>query len=313
MVPIRRYASNWRTYVACGGLVLALLITCEAQRGAYAQNPGQAQTNSPESGSPASLGRSTLDYKRTCSKTQSETDANLCIGRESLKAYKKQAYWAEATFFIGAFGTGAILATLVYTARAVRASERSAEAAINSVEVAKHATASINRAYITFVGVEGSGILDSSTEMVMGVELQIFVRNAGQTPTRRVKGSAKTRFIEIPPGPGFDYTIAEGEQFWPEIASGENRGFSGVQIPSKDWDRLRGVSGAFLYAWGWVEYSDVFTGSDRHRTEFCVRISARGDLSAGRFRVGCQPYGPHNGTDEDCLRKPQTPLVAGAT
>ena len=61
----------------------------------------------------------------------------------------------------------------------------------------------------------------------------------------------------------------------------------------------------WLYMWGWVDYSDRFSGRRRRRTEFArevvVRAYAR-DEAARPFRM---PYlWHHNGADEDSFRHP---------
>src|SRR4029079_3983421 len=35
--------------------------------------------------------------------------------------------------------------------------------------------------------------------------------------------------------------------------------------------------GCKIYLWGWVEYGDVFAGTDRHRTEYCMEVRVIGN------------------------------------
>lgn len=60
-----------------------------------------------------------------------------------------------------------------------------------------------------------------------------------------------------------------------------------------------------VYYWGWADYNDVLTGTDRHRTEFCFEIDVRTDPMKGPSAIiGFRPTTKHNGADEDCLYKP---------
>lgn len=56
------------------------------------------------------------------------------------------------------------------------------------------------------------------------------------------------------------------------------------------------------YFWGWVEYDDVFTGSIRHRTEFCFEID-HALLPTGEFWVGFKPTERFNAIDWGCSRE----------
>lgn len=61
--------------------------------------------------------------------------------------------------------------------------------------------------------------------------------------------------------------------------------------------------------WGWIEYGDVFSPSDRHRTEFCFEFGcgALVDLDNGSTTLLPEfvMHERHNGMDEDCVHKPR--------
>jgi hypothetical protein len=66
-----------------------------------------------------------------------------------------------------------------------------------------------------------------------------------------------------------------------------------------------------IYVWGWCEYNDVFQGSPRHRTEFCIRLDAmeveiEGEPGKRRAVLQFRSHAQYNGADEDCLRPVQT-------
>jgi hypothetical protein len=61
--------------------------------------------------------------------------------------------------------------------------------------------------------------------------------------------------------------------------------------------------------WGWLEYDDVFPSTERHRTEFCMDLSADlvVDLEANTHqhmpRFVMHPS--HNGADSECMHQPK--------
>jgi hypothetical protein len=67
---------------------------------------------------------------------------------------------------------------------------------------------------------------------------------------------------------------------------------------------------AFIYLWGWIDYDDIFKGAfrrrARHRHEFFGRLLSIGPASATNpDRYAFRIMGPHNGTEEECARKPR--------
>ena len=59
-----------------------------------------------------------------------------------------------------------------------------------------------------------------------------------------------------------------------------------------------------LFVWGWIDYNDVFEGTERRRTEFCFEIEADERTNGGDFYMRFYPYSRFNGADGDCMRKP---------
>lgn len=67
----------------------------------------------------------------------------------------------------------------------------------------------------------------------------------------------------------------------------------------------------YLYFYGWCEYDDVFQGTSRHRTEFCLKLVPIQRLSdavegAKRSAVTLRYHPEHNGADNDCLKPIKT-------
>lgn len=142
MVPVRRHARDWRAYLACGGLVLALLIAHPVLADQQGRNDGQAvATEAASEPPPAALSSdppANADvYAKSCKHPKNTDQANLCIERSSMKATQQQALWAKLTFIITTFGTLAIVVTLSFTASAAKAAEVSATLASQSAETAR--------------------------------------------------------------------------------------------------------------------------------------------------------------------------------
>jgi hypothetical protein len=57
------------------------------------------------------------------------------------------------------------------------------------------------------------------------------------------------------------------------------------------------------YLWGWVEYDDIFTGTTRHRTEFCFQIDRVRLPVTNDFLIEFKPHSRFNAADSDCLRQ----------
>jgi hypothetical protein len=62
----------------------------------------------------------------------------------------------------------------------------------------------------------------------------------------------------------------------------------------------------FFVIWGWVDYDDVFTGTKRHRIEYCYQLTVLFDPSNPKYTnaVAMGLYGPYNNVDEQCRYDP---------
>jgi hypothetical protein len=78
---------------------------------------------------------------------------------------------------------------------------------------------------------------------------------------------------------------------------------SHTEIPVEILDKTRSGR-AHVYLWGWTDYDDIFQGTKRHRTEFCVEIIVHGDVRTETCQFSFPQQGRHNGSDKQCLREP---------
>ena len=56
------------------------------------------------------------------------------------------------------------------------------------------------------------------------------------------------------------------------------------------------------YVWGWAEYDDVFSGTSRHRTEFCFEVKATRDPHTNEIYVAFPMHKRFNAADWNTLR-----------
>ena len=223
MVPIRRYARRWRTYLAYGGLVLAgILLGAErtplraedtdgevpvvrlcGQYGEYCSN-NPANETQPQP--PGALGiipipPRPLIYTYSCTNPENAEQENFCVQRRAAKAAEKQASWAAATFGVGFVGTVAIVITLIYTSKSANAAlvgARAAEDAVNaSLAALAHAQDAAARDLRPWITIEA--FLDGPIEanrwraffpLGGGHNLSFFIRlrakNVGKTAAHNV-------------------------------------------------------------------------------------------------------------------------------
>jgi hypothetical protein len=138
-------------------------------------------------------------------------------------------------------------------------------------------------------------------------------KNAGKTRTVRARHHTSWAAMSAPMANDFAFPdVGTNAKPLPLlIGPGVTAGGHRVEIPHQQV--LQALEGrTHLYVWGWCEYNDVFPGTPRHRTEFCVQIErvevADGAGPPGQRRVSAQftPLQRHNGADEDCVKPVQT-------
>lgn len=134
--------------------------------------------------------------------------------------------------------------------------------------------------------------------------ISVIFENGGKTPTRKaiVNINRQLRDDELPDN--FDFP--DGELVEP-AAVGANGGVyitPGFFISTSEV-ALVAAKQKRLFVWGWVEYDDVFDGTPRHRTEFCLDTTADTASDRGNTYLRFPTYGRFNGIDGDCVRKPR--------
>jgi hypothetical protein len=149
-------------------------------------------------------------------------------------------------------------------------------------------------------------VVNEDTGEIVGWNLQVIWKNAGQTPTRQCvfvvnRGIAPKRLPET-----YDtFPDAEGQRRQKVLIAPNGFVRSGDFYFSLDELQRVREGKAFCYLFGWIDYNDVFEGTPRHRTEFCVAILIDTDPATKNCDFTFAIFGPLNGHDEDCHRRPE--------
>jgi len=194
-------------------------------------------------------------------------------------------------------------ASIAVAQRASEASERSADLA----EKALHTT---ERAFVYLHEIKIDYITEDSVEFrgyVVAVVLTPFWANSGTTPTKR--GLCHTSWGQFVQGTGPE-TIRFDNRQDPNVLVGRSpifvapkANYRGVPVRIT---RQQLLSPNTRFAWGWIDYDDIF--GVRHRTEFCVEIiPAAGPIGMTDW-IRLRAYRLHNGSDDECYRQP-SPFV----
>jgi len=229
------------------------------------------------------------------------------------------AAWAETTVTL----VGVILvgATLVYakksaeaasdatvemgkTAKATKdaawASEIAARNSVTATTLIRENTRAELRAYIALEGIDFEWT-DTHAAVV-----QVSWKNNGATPTVRALTQTNVRMEDSDMPEGFEYPdVTRDKPVIVSLGPGQHRNFhTNEKIHVVDIENVQ--SGyKHIHVWGWIEYCDVFDGKIRHRSEFCSVLKTLGK-KAEKVSYVWNSYGPFNGTDGDCYRKPTT-------
>jgi hypothetical protein len=143
-------------------------------------------------------------------------------------------------------------------------------------------------------------------------------RNGGTTPARRVfmhtslymvdKADPVNDTGDLPQDFDFPDTYGFREPIEQVLLSIGPQGEMADSPKDIDISDLIHASGGRkrIFIYGWAEYTDIFAGTPRHRTEFCFEvIIVTNPMSdaAGTSTFLMTAYGSHNGSEDECHRK----------
>lgn len=141
--------------------------------------------------------------------------------------------------------------------------------------------------------------------MFYGFIVRCTIKNSGQTPAKAMCSSFNCSIMSMPSQGACDFEDTEPPEGPIDLGPGVTYELKSRPIPVDTIQTLVGGA-AKIYAWGWIEYDDIFADTPRRRSEFCLEIAVGSDHN-GALTFADKPYGRFNGSDEHCQHKPKTP------
>jgi hypothetical protein len=189
----------------------------------------------------------------------------------------------------------------------IAAANATVQAAITANQIAVTNAEQQLRAYVTAKGVNLTLHRQPATPgaylqiegLVHTYGLAAILRNGGKTPATNVTVNVSCQKLSKTLPATFDFPDStlfghgligpDSEMHTPliRISAGE---LEPIEADT-DW-----------YLWGWIEYDDVFTGTLRHRTEFCFQTERARLPVTDEFWIGFKHHARFNAADSDCLR-----------
>jgi hypothetical protein len=195
------------------------------------------------------------------------------------------------------------------TAKTGKTSDTAAKAAEKSAAVSEQALLNTERAYVYLKRINTTFMFDSSTQFVRAWKFTPVFENSGFTPTKR-------SILHVSFQIGEDDTL-ERDGFpdhWPEgslrqyspffVAPQAEKMSMPLDLHVVELEHVR-QRRKQLFIWGWIDYDDIFRGTDRHRMEFGVEVFVNGDPAMIDTTFTFREFRQFNGTDDDCYRKPK--------
>jgi hypothetical protein len=175
------------------------------------------------------------------------------------------------------------------------AGERQLAIAKQSADTADRSLRELNRAFVFPVDVSrrSNPITPDDTDVI------VMWENSGATQTKALRSRISSASFPPHKLDGFNF---------PDLgAHKESRAFIGpkasiemapITIPQATIASAGGRSSR-IFVWGWAEYDDIFPGTVRHRTEFCVEMRVSYPTGS-QSRIDWVTHTEFNGSEEEC-------------
>ena len=243
-------------------------------------------------------------YDPACNDPKDREDADLCEQRRMAKSAEEAVGIAWVQAWIAGAGIGLVALSVAFAGWAAYAASQAATATSAQVRLSQQAMLNTQRAFVYVQGFYGIAHTDESGKVVTWAMMPIWENN-GATGTRRLYNHVSCRAFPSEPPANFDFPDLWEENATPGAVAlmlGPKSTLRGRRIHIPVEDLIAVAAGTRqIYMWGWAEYDDVFEGTDRHRTEFCVQVNVIGDPTLPKFEHFTPSSAPwHNGADEEC-------------
>lgn len=189
----------------------------------------------------------------------------------------------------------------------IKAATEAAKAATTSNQIAVRNARQQLRAYVTARDINlvthrmpatmgANGIIEGR---IHTYGLAAILRNGGETPATNVTINVSCQ--RLAKESLADFSFPDSILFGYGLIGPDSEMHTPIiRVASADLQSIPADSEWFL--WGWVEYDDIFSETQRHRTEFCFHIDCDRVPVTGEFWLGFKPYPRFNAMDGNCLR-----------
>jgi len=136
----------------------------------------------------------------------------------------------------------------------------------------------VQRAFIHSTGITPAPrIADFKTNKIAFAGFNVGWKNTGATPTRNATTHTSVHFRKDPLPKGFDFPdlypdLTEHVPGHVVIGPQGNLSTTPINVSIQQVQAVHDRTG-HLYFWGWVEYNDIFKGTQRHITKFCLEVT----------------------------------------
>ncbi len=162
-----------------------------------------------------------------------------------------------------------------------------------------------NRAYVFLRKIEFQFIGEKSTRAITKWRFIPHWENGGNTPTKDMMNRINYAVFVRPIDLGFEFPdVGDLEACHTMIGPKAIMHAAHIDVPVDVLEKVKNEE-AHAYIWGWADYNDVFPGTCRHRSEFCLEIVVHGDVRTENCQFLFCQLGPHNGADNECFHKPR--------
>lgn len=236
-------------------------------------------------------------------------------------------YWPSPIFGVRLKVTDSLLAAFTFFLvvigayqgyqlwKTVAATKEAADAAKISADVAKRTLLDIQRAFLVPIEFQCDPLVWQKE--VIGYRVTAIFQNTGTTVAKGFAGTGNFVMYDTGLPDDFVYPDRVESSVVKSVVGPLVRTLQPINIVIQDiLDIMNKKRRGFFY--GWVEYHDVFDGTPKRRTEYCVEVEVIGDPKVINGERGAPSVlafgsqGKYNGTDEDCFYEPgRRPPIGG--
>ena len=273
-----------------------------------AYQPAQAENQNRGSSNSSVAQRSSHEDKdrRSSEKDWGSTEWLLTLCNVILAVYTARLYYATSGSAEAAKEQSRdTKASIAVAKKSADAAEGAALEAAKSNKLAEDALHSVQRAFVFVQGFQSVAFVDDGKSRHLASSLCQFGRTSGTTPTQHMLNYVSAKFFPGDPDLSFpdlpSPTVVSGKQVWLPVGPKAKMNGQAVNIAVADL-LAAGEGKGHVYVWGWAEYDDVFfPKTDRHRTEFCIKLLPVGDPRIpNTSHLSPNVCDRHNGTDREC-------------